>query len=59
MLLHQPNIITLNPANKKTDQSLSDIQTDIDTAVHATLYTDYLVSCTKTALVYTVASTGF
>ena len=38
--------ITLNPANKKTDYSLSDFQTGIGATAHATLDTEHLISCT-------------
>ena len=49
-------VISLNPANKKTyDQSLSDFQTGIGAAVHATLETVQLIYCTRTALAKTVA----
>ena len=49
--------ITLNPANKKTDQSLSDFHTVIDAAVLATLdrYTAAYFH-TTTTLVDTIAS---
>ena len=40
--------ITLNPANKKTDQNLSHFQNNTDTAGHATLDTEYLISHTRT-----------
>ena len=48
--------ITLNPTNKRIGQSLSDFQTGIGAAAHATLSTGKLTSHTRCALVYTVAS---
>ena len=51
-----PYNITLNPANKKNDQSLSDFQTGIGVATHATLDAEYLISHIKTALVDKIAS---
>ena len=51
-----PDIITLNPANKRIDQSLSDIQTGIGGAVHGTLDTEQLICHTRTTLVDTIAS---
>ena len=51
-----PDNITLNPANKRTDQSLSDFQPDIGSAAHVTLNTEQLISDTRTALVDTIAS---
>ena len=50
------NNTTLNPANEKADWSLSALQTDIGAAANATLDTEHLISCTKTALSDTVAS---
>ena len=51
-----PDGITLNPANKRTDQCLSDFQTGIGTAAQATLDTEQLISCTRSVLVDTIAS---
>ena len=48
--------IPLNPAKKKTDQSLSHLQTGIGTTAHTSLDTEQLISHTRTALVDTVAS---
>ena len=55
LLQHWINI-TLNPANKKTDQSLFDFQTGIGIAAHAILNTEQLISHTRTALVDTTVS---
>ena len=49
-------IISLNPSNKRTDQSLSDFQTAFGAAAYVTLDTEKLVSHTRAALVDTVAS---
>ena len=51
-----PDNITLNPANNNIDQSLSDFQTGIGTAAHATLDTEQYISHTSTGLVDTIAS---
>ena len=51
-----PDNITLNPANKRTDQSLSNFQTGIDAAAHATLNSEQLIYHTTTALIDTTAS---
>ena len=48
-----PDNITLNPANKKTDQNLSDFQTGTDAAAHATLDIEQVISHTRAALVDT------
>ena len=45
--------ITLNPASKRTGQSLSDFQTGIGTSAYATLETQHLISDTRAALVDT------
>ena len=37
--------ITLSSANRKADQSLSDLQTGVGAAAHATLDTEQLISC--------------
>ena len=51
-----PDYITLNPANKRTDQSLSDFQSDTGTAAHATLDTEQLISHTRFVFVFTIVS---
>ena len=48
--------ITLNPANRKADWSLSEFQTGIGAAAHATLDTEKLISCIRVAPVDTVSS---
>ena len=48
--------ITLNPANKKTDQSPSDFQTGYSTAAHATLNTEQLISHIRVIIIDTIAS---
>ena len=50
-----PDIITLTPANKRADLSLSDFQTGIGTAAHATFDIEHLISCIRTAFVDTIA----
>ena len=51
-----PYFYTLNPANKRTDHSLSDFQTDIGEVAYATLDTGQLISHTRIVLVDTIAS---
>ena len=51
-----PDNITLNPAKRKKDQSLSDFQAGIDVTTHATLDTEQLISHARTAVVNTIAS---
>ena len=51
-----PDNITLTSANRKADQSLSDLQTDVDAAAHATLDTEQLISHLRVALVDTLSS---
>ena len=46
--------ITINAANDGTDQSLQYL-TGIGTVDHATLDTEQLISCTRTALIDTIA----
>ena len=46
-----PDNITLNHTSKKTDQSLSEFQTDIGAAAFTTLHTEQLISHTRAALV--------
>ena len=50
-----PDSITLTPANRKPDQSLSDFQTGIGATAHATLYMEQLISCTRVALFNTIS----
>ena len=51
-----PDNISLNSANKKADQSLSDFQTGIGAAAHATIDTEQLISFLQVALVDTLSS---
>ena len=51
-----PDNITLNPADKKTDQSLSDFQNGNGVAALATLDMKPLMSCNRTTLVDTISS---
>ena len=51
-----PDNISLNSANRKVDQSLSNFQTGLGATVHATLDTEQLISCLQVALVDTFAS---
>ena len=51
-----PDNITLNSANRKADQSLSDFQTGVGAAAHATLDTEQLICCIWVALVDTPSS---
>ena len=51
-----PDNITLISANRKTDQSLSDLQTGVGAAAHATLDTEQLISCLGVALLDTLYS---
>ena len=51
-----PDNITLNSANRKADQSLSDFQTGVGAAAHATLGMEQLISCLWVALVDTLSS---
>ena len=48
--------MTFSPACKKTDQSLSDFQSVIGVAAHATVDMEQLISYTRTALLDTIAS---
>ena len=48
--------ITLNPANRKVCQSILEYQSDIGTALHTTLSTEQLISCTRVTLVATISS---
>ena len=51
-----PDNISLNSANRKVDQSLSDFQTGLGAAAHATLDTEQLISHLHVALVDTLSS---
>ena len=51
-----PDNITLTPAKRKADQSLSEFQTDIGSAGHATLDMEQLISHLRVALVDTISS---
>ena len=51
-----PDNISLNSANRKVDQSLSDFQIGVGVAAHATLDTEQLISCLQVALVDTLSS---
>ena len=46
----------MNSANRKADQSLTDFQTCVGAAEHATLHTEQLISCPWVALVDTLSS---
>ena len=46
----------MNSANRKADQSLSDLQTGVGAAIHATLDTEQLISHLRVALLYTLSS---
>ena len=52
----QPDNISLNSANRKVDQSLSDFQTGLGATAYATLDTEQLISCLQVALVDTLSS---
>ena len=51
-----PDNITLTPANMKADQSLSEFQTGIGAAAHATLNIEQFISHLRVALVDTISS---
>ena len=51
-----PDNITLTSANRKVDQSLSDFQTGVGAAAHATLDMEQLISHLQLALVDTLSS---
>ena len=51
-----PDNIALTPANGKVDQSLSEFQTGIGAAAHATLGTEQLISYLRVSLVDTISS---
>ena len=46
----------MTPANRKTDQSLSEFQSGIGAVAHATLNTEQLISHIRDALVDTITS---
>ena len=48
--------ITLLSAKRKAHQSLSDLQTGVGAAAHATLATEQLISCLRVALLDTLSS---
>ena len=48
--------ITLTSANRKADQSLSDLQTGVGAAAHATLDAEQLISHLRVALLDTLSS---
>ena len=51
-----PDNITLTPANRKADQSLSEFQTGIGGAAYTTLNTEQLITCLRVALINTTSS---
>ena len=51
-----PDNISLNSANRKADQSLSDFQTGLGATAHATLDTEQLICHLQVALVDTLSS---
>ena len=51
-----PDNISLNSANWKADQSLSDFQTGVGATAHATLDTEQLISDLQVALVDALSS---
>ena len=51
-----PDNVTLTSANRKADQNLSDFQTGVGAAAHATLDTEQLISHLRAALVDTLSS---
>ena len=51
-----PDNISLNSANRKADQSLSDFQNGIGATAYATLDTEQLISCLQVALVDNLSS---
>ena len=51
-----PDNITLNSANRKANQSVSDFQTGVGAAAHATLDMEQLISSLWVALVDTLSS---
>ena len=51
-----PDNVTLTSAYRKADQNLSDFQTGVGAAAHATLDTEQLISCLRVALVDILSS---
>ena len=51
-----PDNITLTPANRKVDQTISEFQTGIHAAAHAILDTEQLISYLRVAIVDTISS---
>ena len=51
-----PDNITLTSANRKADQNLSDFQTDVGVAAHATLEREQIISYLRAAHVDTLSS---
>ena len=51
-----PDNITLSSTNRKADQSLSDMQTGVGAAAHATLDTEQLIMHLRVALLDTLSS---
>ena len=51
-----PDNISLNSANRKVDQSLSDFHTGVGATAHATLDKEQLISCLWVALIDTPSS---
>ena len=51
-----PDNITLNSANRKADQSLSDFQTGVGAAAHATLDTEQVISHLQVGHIDTLSS---
>ena len=51
-----PDNISLNSANRKVDQSLSDFETGVGATAHTTLDTEQLICCLQVALVDTLSS---
>ena len=52
----QPDNITLNSANRKADQSLSDFQSGVGATAHPTVDMEQLISHLRVALVDTLSS---
>ena len=54
--LTAPDNITLSSANRKADQSLSDLKTGVGAAAHATLDSEQLISHLRVAFLHTLSS---
>ena len=54
-----PDNITLSPADRKADHTLSEFQTGIVAGAHATLDREQLISHLRVSLVDTISSTQF